>query len=199
MFATYGIPAAAAAATYFAGKSMLDGLKGKEDNSTSGKYGRGQAAYSTGGLSELGRIGSNLFGGDSNAWETEGNRLRDLEDKGTFISKGLLAGMPTGGRSNSDLINPNYASDYIGYGKDNRWINNKFADSRDESDLKPEDVVNYAAFAEKYPNWFNTPLDKRLEVAKYALDKGLIDENRGTIDIGESNDFETYVRNLLGL
>ena len=48
------IPAAAAAGTYLAGKSMLNSINGKpEDKSTQGKIGRAQAAFSTMGGSEV--------------------------------------------------------------------------------------------------------------------------------------------------
>jgi hypothetical protein len=54
--ATYGVPAAVAAGTYLAGKSIYDGIQGKKDNSPSGLFGRGQAAFSTMGLSEIPRL-----------------------------------------------------------------------------------------------------------------------------------------------
>lgn len=61
----FAVPVAAAAGTYLAGKSINDSLHGKVDNSTQGKAGRAQAAFSTVGLSELAHPG--LFGGKSKA------------------------------------------------------------------------------------------------------------------------------------
>lgn len=61
------LPAAAAAGTYLAGKSIYDSLQGKEDKSTQGKFGRAQAAFSTMGGSEL--LKAMGFGHSKNYYE----------------------------------------------------------------------------------------------------------------------------------
>jgi hypothetical protein len=50
-----GALGAIAAATYLGGKSAMNMLRGKEDNSTQGKLGRGFLGVATGGLSEVAR------------------------------------------------------------------------------------------------------------------------------------------------
>ncbi len=179
-FATYGIPVAAAISTYLAGKSALDALHGKSDNSPSGKFGRGQLAFTTMGLSELARH----FLGDQDKWKTEGNRLKELASSGYSIPQSLIDSMPTSGRKN--LLNTSVANDFVGFTPTKDWVNNKFATSRNEGDLRPEDVVNYGAFAEKFgKNYFDVPLAQRLEASKLALDAGALDEHHGTIDFND--------------
>ena len=55
LLSSVAVPAAVAAATYLGGKSLLNTLAGKADNSTQGKIGRGLLGIATGGLSEIGR------------------------------------------------------------------------------------------------------------------------------------------------
>ena len=55
LLSSVAVPAAVAAATYLGGKSALNTLAGKADNSTQGKIGRGLLGIATGGLSEIGR------------------------------------------------------------------------------------------------------------------------------------------------
>jgi hypothetical protein len=90
----------------------------------------------------------------------------------------------TKGRSKSELVNPKYAADFTGQTSDG-FVNNKFANSRNESDLRPEDIWGYASFFEKYGNdWtgkFNE--QQRRDIAQKALDAGAVREHHGTIDI----------------
>ena len=176
-------PAAAiAGATYLGGKSLLDLIQGNEDNSLSGKAGRATLGIATGGLSEIARH----FLGDQDKWKTEARRLKELQSQGVSVPQSLIDSMPTSGRSDSELMNNNYAADFIGRGKLKEWINNKFAASRNESDLKPEDVVNYGAFAEKFgKNYFDVPLATRLQAAQITLDAGAVNEHHGTVDFND--------------
>ncbi len=193
----YGPAGLIAAGTYLGGKSAYDMLRGKEDNSVPGKIGRATLGVATGGLSELGKF---LGGQDQNKWETEKKRLDKLKEKGIAVPQELIDSMPTSGQSVNDLINKQYAMDYIGRDKSNNWVNNKFAQSRDEKDLRPEDVAGYASFMEKFGNnYINAPLDVKLKVAQEALNKGLVNEHHGTIDLAEDSDFDAYARQLLGL
>lgn len=111
--------------------------------------------------------------GDKDMWKTEGNRLRKLQKGGAYVPEGLLAAMPTGGRSKEQLIAEAEAS----------GGNVTFARSRDEKDLTAQDIIGYATFAEKDPEWFNKPLDQQLSVAQQALDSGAVREHHGTIDV----------------
>lgn len=78
-----------------------------------------------------------------------------------------------------------YGSDFVGNTKDNRFINNQFFNSRDESQLKPQDIVGYSAFAEKFGNdWMEKMNEQqRLAEAQKALQNNAVREHHGTVDI----------------
>lgn len=120
---------------------------------------------------------------DKDQWKTESKRLNKLKKSGTFVPENLLASMPQAGRSKGDLLNKAYAADFIGRGTSGDWVNNKFSQSRNEADLRPEDIVGYAAFAEKDKDWFNKPLADRLKVADDALKAGAVREQKGTVKV----------------
>lgn len=120
---------------------------------------------------------------DKDQWKTESKRLNKLKKGGTFVPENLLASMPQAGRSKGDLLNKAYAADFIGRGTGGDWVNNKFSQSRNEADLRPEDIVGYAAFAEKDKDWFNKPLADRLKVADDALKAGAVREQKGTVKV----------------
>lgn len=111
--------------------------------------------------------------GDKDMWKTEGNRLKKLKEQGAYIPDGLLQSMPTKGRSRDELVKIAEAT----------GGNVEFARTRDESLLKPQDIVGYSAFVKRDPDWFKKTLDEQLVVAKTALDSGAVKEHHGTIDI----------------
>ena len=51
------------------------------------------------------------------------------------------------------------------------------------ADLRGEDIVNYATFAENDPDWFKKPLEQRLAIANGALQAGAVKEHHGTVDV----------------
>lgn len=129
----------------------------------------------------------NAFGwGDQDKWKTEQKRLKGLEDEGTYIPPDLMASMPTGGRGKDELVNKDYAADFVGRDSNGNWLNNKFANDRDVKNLVGEDIVNYSVFAENDKDWFRKPMDERLAIANQALQSGAVSEHHGTIDV----DFE---------
>jgi hypothetical protein len=121
--------------------------------------------------------------GDKDRWKTEQKKLEKLLKSGTYIPEAILASMPTRGRSMDELIRKDLPADFIGRDSQGNWVNNVFARSRLESDLRPEDIINYAAFAEKDKDWFNKPLEVRLSKAKEALDANAVREARGSISV----------------
>lgn len=185
---------------------------------------RAVAAYYTGGLSNLAEgyarkqwggtmakldklamktdpfmIASRLWTSDK--WKTEGNRLKKLSENGVDIPEALRGPMTQQrGRKTSDLIRKDLPADFIGKDARGNYVNNKFATSRKESDLKPEDIWGYSAFLEKYGNdWlgkFNE--DQRRKVAQEALDQGAVNEHHGTIDIKWNPDLESRINGILG-
>lgn len=123
----------------------------------------------------LGALGDLM---DKDRWKTETNRLNKLRDDGVFVPDEILASMPTRGRSKDELIEIEQAKVDAG-----QYGNVEFARTRDEKFLKPQDIVGYAAFAEKDPTWFERPLEERFQIAQEALDAGAVREGRGTINV----------------
>lgn len=118
---------------------------------------------------------------DTNRFKKEGNRLQSLLDKGVNIPEQYRGAMYlTRGRSKQQLIDIEKQKQLQGLPS-----NVQFAESRNEKDLKPQDIWGYAAFYEKYGNdWLNKFNEKqRLDIAQKALDAGAVQEHHGTIDI----------------
>ena len=116
-------------------------------------------------------IGTKLLNSDK--WKTEGDRLKALQEKGVYIPENLITDLPTKGRTKEELVARAEAS----------GGNVAFAKGRKESDLTAKDIVGYAVWAEKDPEWFKKPMDERLKIADEALKEGRIQEHHGTIDI----------------
>lgn len=161
------------------GKGLLGGLKAgiKEAGPLSFVPVLGQLPWAAG------AVGGLL--GDGDKWKTEKRKLSKLKDQGVYLPDNLLSSMPKGGRSRDELINKTLASDFIGRDSQGNWVNNAFASTRDEKFLRPEDIVNYSAFAERDPSWFKKPLDQRLAEAKRYLDAGAVKEEKGTIKLND--------------
>ena len=123
---------------------------------------------------------------DKDKWKTEGNRLGELADQGVYIPQNLLDSRPTGGRSTDEMQRKDLADDYIGRDAAGNCVNNKFNQSRDIKDSRPEDWVNYAVWAEHDPTWYSKPLDERLKIVDGYLQSGALKEHHGSLDV----DFE---------
>lgn len=181
------LPALGAIGTYDLLKNNRQGkrgyLQGAASGAAMGSYFGPWGALIGGGVG-LGMAGANeLF--DTNRYKKEGNRLSKLIESGVNVPEGYRGAMGlTRGRSKSELVNPKYAGDFVGQTADG-FVNNKFANSRNEGDLRPEDIWGYASFFEKYGNdWmgkFNE--QQRRDIAQKALDAGAVREHHGTIDI----------------
>jgi hypothetical protein len=117
---------------------------------------------------------------DTNRYKKEGNRFADLRKQGIMLPETTVAEGLRQGRSKQQLIDIEKAN--IAQGKHG---NVKFAESRNEADLTPDDIIGYAAFYEKYGNdWMSKFNDKqRREIAQKALNAGAVNEHHGTIDI----------------
>lgn len=119
--------------------------------------------------------------GDKDMYLKEHRRLLDLKKQGVNVPESLLEGSRLAkGRSKEELIA--LEQDKIakgGYG------NVKFAESRNEADLTPEDIVGYSAFMKKFGNdWFDKfSQAQRLGIAKQALDLGAVREAKGSVDV----------------
>lgn len=120
-----------------------------------------------GGLGAIGKIG------DKDMWKTEGNKLRKLSEQGVYVPDQFLNNNLKQGRSKEELIAEAKAT----------GGNVQFAEDRKESSLRPQDIIGYASFAQKDPQWFRKPLQQQLAIAQQALDAGAVREHHGTIDV----------------
>lgn len=119
--------------------------------------------------------------GDSDKFKTEYNRTKALQDKGVKWF-GQMA-EPKSGRSKEELLNKSVAPDFVGKTEDGTWVNNKFSQSRNVADLKPEDTWGYAAHGELLGNAYQEATgDQRWDYNNRLLQEGLLDEHHGTID-----------------
>lgn len=118
--------------------------------------------------------------GDKDSWKTEKKRLDKLQKNGVNIPAGLLGNMPTRGRSRDELVA--IEEQKIAAGQPG---NPTFARSRNEADLKPEDIWGYSTFFEKYGNDWLGKYDEnqRRQIAQSALDAGAVTEAKGSINI----------------
>lgn len=112
---------------------------------------------------------------NTDEWKTEGNRLNAAAKKGAYVPQDLIdfANSLKQGRSKKELVARAAANNG----------NTKFAESRNEADLTPIDILGYATFVEHDPNWFNRPEQERMDYAAKVLEAGAVREHHGTIDV----------------
>lgn len=119
--------------------------------------------------------------GDKDMYLKEHRRLLDLQSRGIDVPEQFLeATRLEKGRGKEDLIAIEKEKEAAG-----QYSNVKFAETRDESDLNPEDIWGYSTFLDKFGNdWLGTfSEDQRRQIAQKALDAGAVNEHHGTVDI----------------
>lgn len=146
-------------------------LQGAASGAALGSYFGPMGALIGGGVG-LGAGLLNRFG-DKDMWKTEGNKLRKLSEQGVYVPDQFLNHNLKQGRSKEELIAEAKAT----------GGNVQFAEDRKESSLRPQDIIGYASFAQKDPQWFRKPLQQQLAIAQQALDAGAVREHHGTIDV----------------
>lgn len=138
--------------------------------------------------------GIGYFGnfGDEDKYLTEYNRAQALRDQGINWAFNTVA--PTSGTSKQELIDR--ATQNIASGK---YGNPEFERTRDERLLRPEDIMGNAVFGEKFgKDWLEKFNDsQRMQIAQAALNRGLVREHHGTIDVGFDSDFDAQVQRIL--
>lgn len=83
------------------------------------------------------------------------------------------------------------AKDFVGYNDQGKWVNNKFASTGKDADLRAQDIQEYATNFETFGKAYSAlPQEKRLQVMQIALDNSLVKEQKGTVDIAWTP--ETY-------
>lgn len=181
------LPAAGALGAYHtafkpSGSYGKNALKGAASGAAMGSYFGPPGAVVGGVLGGLGGFAASKFR-DKDQWKTEGNRLDKLTKDGAYIPEHLRAEMPTKGRSYESMMNQSVDPDFIGFDPSGRWTNNKFNMSRNVADLRPEDIVNYATFAERDKDWFRKDMNERLAFADKTLKAGAVTEGKGSVNV----------------
>lgn len=129
--------------------------------------------------------------GDKDRYKDEYNRAQALRDKG--IRWDWNSQEPTAGRSKEELMAIEEAKIKAG-----QYGNTAFAQSRNEADLKPEDIIGYATFGEQYGSkWAETTEAARKAIAQEALNRGLVREHHGTVDINFTPELIKYSEEIL--
>lgn len=159
-------------------------LEGAASGAAIGSYFGPEGAAIGAGIGGAIGLGKGLFAHEK-AWKSEQKSMNKLADSGAYVPPNLLDELNSmhAGRTKEQLVNPAVAPDFVGRDPQGNWTNNKFAQSRDEKDLMPEDIVNYSAFAQHDKDWFTKPLDQRLAIAKERLDAGAVKEAKGSIKV----------------
>jgi hypothetical protein len=128
--------------------------------------------------------------------QVEEKRWNKLRDAGfeipAWVKDGVDIKDPHAG------YNDKLAADHIGM-TDQGWNNNKFAQSRNEADLRPEDLLGYASPVETFgTSWTKADEGTRKSILQQALDAGAVDEHHGTVDINWTQELKQQALDLLG-
>ena len=120
-----------------------------------------------------------LFGGPRT--QVEEKRWDALKKAGFDVPKWVAEGKDikdTGFRQDLD-------QNFVGFDEKGEWVNNKFAKSRNESDLTAKDINQYAVMPETFGSMWKTAADETKEkVANLAIEGGAkLREHHGTLDI----------------
>lgn len=98
-------------------------------------------------------------------------------------------------------IGQDAAGYYINQDTGNKeYVNTKFTRTRDEKDLDARNLTEYSTFYNKFGKDWQGKLGEadRLNIAKYAIDHGLVDEHNDTVDIDWNNkEFQAYYNDVL--
>lgn len=156
-------------------KGARGALQGAASGAAMGSYFGVPGALIGGGLG----LGAGLVSGmgDKDRFKTEYKRSQKLRDKG--VNWNLNTESPSRGRTKDELIALENAKAARGM-----YSNPKFAASRNEADLRPEDIWGYSGFGEKYGNkWLGEfSENQRRNIAQELLNAGAVREHRGTMD-----------------
>lgn len=143
-----------------------------------------------GGIGALGGYGLSSMFGDGDKYKTEYNRAQTLRDKG--INWNLNTQEPTKGRSKEELIA--WENEKAARGE---YANPIYAQTGNLADSKAEDWWGYAAWGENIPEWLQTTEANRKAITQKALDLGLIDPEKGSMNLNFTPELEEYAKGLI--
>jgi hypothetical protein len=89
-------------------------------------------------------------------------------------------------------------ADYVGYNDKGQWVNNKFANSGKDADLRAQDIQQFATNFETFGKEYSAlPEEKKLQMMDIALRNGLVTEQKGTVDINWTPETYQEAANIL--
>lgn len=194
------LPAAGALGAYdlfskkkHGGKGALQGAaSGAAIGSYAGLPGAIVGGLVGGGLGYFGNFG------DVDRWKAEQDAVNRFAKDGVTGWDQYAAAQPqlSEGRSKEQLTNHNYGADFVGSTSDG-WVNNKFANSRNEKDLQGKDIWGYSAFGDAFGNdWFGKyDAGQREKIANKALELG-VTEGKGQIKLTNVDQLKNYASEL---
>jgi len=90
------------------------------------------------------------------------------------------------------------SKDFVGYNDKGQWVNNKFANSGQDADLKAQDIQEFATNFETFGKEYSAlPEEKKLQMMDIALRNGLVTEQKGTVDINWTPETYQEAANIL--
>lgn len=125
------------------------------------------------------KLVSKLFGGP--ATNIEKKRWERLKSYGFDVPKPEWVDTKDAAKKGEDKT---LAKDFVGYNQQGQWVNNKFANSGKDADLRAQDIQEFATNFETFgrPYQVLSP-EKRQQIMDIALQNNLVREHHGTVDI----------------
>lgn len=120
-----------------------------------------------------------LFGGS--ATNIEKKRWERLKSYGFDVPKPEWVDTKDAAKKGEDKT---LAKDFVGYNQQGQWVNNKFANSGKDADLRAQDIQEFATNFETFgrPYQVLSP-ERRQQIMDIALQNNLVREHHGTVDI----------------
>lgn len=175
------------------GKGAMQGAaSGAAMGSYLGPWGALAGGLLGGGLGYFGNFG------DVDQWKNEQDAVNKLARTGVTGWDTYAAAQPqlSKGRSKEELTNKSYAADFKGMTPEG-FVNNKFANSRNEKDLTGKDIWGYSSFGDTFGNdWFGKFNEgQREQIANKALELGAT-EGKGQIQLKNTDELKNFATEI---
>lgn len=135
--------------------------------------------------------------GGKDEFKTEQNRLNKLKEAGVLGADYPVLELQQG-RSKEELTRQDLPPDFVGFDPNGQWVNNKFAQSRNEKDLQGTDIQGFATFFENLgKEYADAPLQTKINIAQEALNRGLVNESTGTLNVKDDGSYWDWAKTQL--
>lgn len=177
--------AAVGGATFLGGRSAVNMLQGKEDNSIPGMIGRGSLAIATGGLSEVARP---FFNRETTRDRARKNTAQLLEEaKGDPVAEAYVQGM----RQQYDSAPPDPSKPFAG--KYASW------DEYQKAGLEAPDLTGVYGNLKTYgPEWAKLTQEQRVAVTQLNINDGIYKSKKGEVEITDQEKAKKNLQAVLG-